>query len=528
MRRSLSLRGALMDLSIPKKLGIIVGLFCGVVVLLLALSYFGMEMLASGRAYIAGEGLWSKAQQDAVLRLGRYSWSRNEDEYALFRAALNIPLGDKYARLELEKKDPNLAFAEAGFLQGGNHPEDIPGMIWVFQNLNQVNFVRQAIEFWRQADAHIQKLEEVGAKIHQEITSSPSSPQRLEKLLIEVQDINAAVRPLEDGFSATLGEGVRWLKNVLLGLMLATTGIFLAAALGVAFLISRHLGQEINQLRHSAARVAAGDYSIRLNVESHDEIGDLARTFQQMAIQRQSAERLKDELYAKAAAANQEMEAFSYSVSHDLRSPLRAIEGFSRELQDNCEKVLNDRSKEDLRLILSATQRMGQLIDDLLKLSHLSRGDLVRQRLNVSAMAAEVVAGLRLASPQRSVDVHIAPGLFAEADPNLVRIVFENLLGNAWKFTQRTPQARIEVGSKMEEGQTVFQVRDNGVGFDMGYVHKLFVAFQRLHGEHEFPGSGIGLAIVSRIVQRHGGTIRAEGAEGQGATFSFTLASPPH
>ncbi|HXG14674.1 MAG TPA: PAS domain S-box protein [Calidithermus sp.] len=230
--------------------------------------------------------------------------------------------------------------------------------------------------------------------------------------------------------------------------------------------------------------------------------------------------------YAELEAANRELEAFSYSVSHDLRAPLRAIDGFSQALLEDCEPVLDERGRDHLRRIRAATRRMGELIDDLLALARVTRQEMRRERVDLSAVARSVVAQLRRAEPTRRVEVVIAEGLAAEGDPHLLRLVLENLLGNAWKFTAREPEARIEFGALDEGGRPAFFVRDNGVGFDMAYAHKLFGPFQRLHPTSEFPGTGIGLATVQRVVARHGGRVWAVGEEGKGATFFFTLGEP--
>jgi|GEM_PF-3178819 len=222
--------------------------------------------------------------------------------------------------------------------------------------------------------------------------------------------------------------------------------------------------------------------------------------------------------------ANKELEAFSYSVSHDLRAPLRSIDGFSRILLDDCKDRLGTQHKNYLERIRAATQRMGELIDDLLKLSRVTRAGMSREAVDLGALAAAVIEDLRRADPQRRVAVDIQPGLTAVGDPPLLRVLLENLIGNAWKFTGKTPDARIAFGARDDSShQRVYFVRDNGAGFDMTYASKLFGAFQRLHSMDEFPGTGIGLATVQRIVRRHGGRVWAEGAIGQGAAFYFTL-----
>jgi PAS domain S-box-containing protein len=223
-------------------------------------------------------------------------------------------------------------------------------------------------------------------------------------------------------------------------------------------------------------------------------------------------------------AANKELEAFSYSVSHDLRAPLRSIDGFSQFLIEDYHEQLDDKGKDYLQRIRAAAQRMAQLIDDLLNLSRVTRSDMRRERVDLSALAETITSELQQAHPDQAVKCIIAPGLIADGDAHLLRIVLVNLFSNAWKFTSRHPRAHIEFGSiRQPDGRLAYFIRDDGAGFDMAYADKLFGAFQRLHGMTEFPGTGIGLATVQRIIHRHGGRVWAEAAPGKGATFYFTL-----
>lgn len=223
-------------------------------------------------------------------------------------------------------------------------------------------------------------------------------------------------------------------------------------------------------------------------------------------------------------SVNKELEAFSYSVSHDLRAPLRAIDGFSRILQNELKDVLDPQSSDRMMRIRRAAQRMGELIDDMLKLSRVTRAEMSWQDVDLATLAGEVMDGLRHGDPEREVAFESVPALPVRGDPQLLRIVLENLLGNAWKFTSHRDAGHIELGCEERDGERVIRVRDNGAGFDMSYADKLFGAFQRLHDAREFPGTGIGLATVQRIVHKHGGRVWAEGAVDRGASFYFTLA----
>lgn len=223
--------------------------------------------------------------------------------------------------------------------------------------------------------------------------------------------------------------------------------------------------------------------------------------------------------------SNRELEAFSYSVSHDLRAPLRTIDGFSLALAEDFSDVLSDEGRDYIQRVRGGVQRMGTLIDALLQLSRVTRSDVQREPVDLSRLAALIFSELSANDPERRVRFTAQPDIIASVDPRLMRVAFENLIGNALKFSSKTPEPAVEFGETSRDGQTVYFIRDNGAGFDMQYVDRLFTAFQRLHGDREFKGSGIGLATVSRIVRRHHGNIWAEGEIGHGATFYFTLSA---
>ncbi len=316
--------------------------------------------------------------------------------------------------------------------------------------------------------------------------------------------------------------------------ILATGSAVIVAAAVLGFAMGHWLTKPVREVIAGMEIIGRGNLDHRIAVTGNDEAGMLARAFNEMADHRREAEdriiQLNFELdervqqrTAQLEAANREMEAFSYSVSHDLRAPLRGIDGFSKALLDDYGDKFDADGRDYLRRVRKASQRMGQLIDDILKLSRLTRGEMYLEQVDLSSLAREVVRTLQDANPERKVKAHIQEGIGGRGDRKMLRVVLENLIGNAWKYTSKQPLAWITFGMAPSQSGTACFVKDNGAGFDMAFSQKLFAPFQRLHAEKDFPGTGIGLATVQRIVHRHGGRIWAESEPGKGATFYFTL-----
>ena len=317
---------------------------------------------------------------------------------------------------------------------------------------------------------------------------------------------------------------------------LAVMVIVLASVL--AYLLSRMVQREIShpilQLAHTAQAVSVRrDYSVRAGRHGDDELGILTDAFNHMLAQIQEQneglEQRVRERTAELEAANDELEAFGSSAAHDLRTPLRAIMGFADVLLDPRAKIPPEEAQRYIRMIRDGSSQMSELIDDLLAFSRLGRQALARQTVDLTVLCADVHRELAREPRARPVEWRLQPLVPAEGDPALLRLVLVNLLSNAMKYTQPHPMAVIEVGMapKSDGGAPVYYVRDNGVGFDMRDADKLFGVFQRLHPAHEFEGTGVGLATVRRIVERHGGYIWAEAMPDRGATFFFTLAPSP-
>ena len=372
------------------------------------------------------------------------------------------------------------------------------------------------------------------------------------------------VEPVAEGGNARLGtlymksdmkavSRTLWLSA---GIAAGVMGVSLLAAYLLAAVLQGWISQPILTLAETATAISTRqDYSVRAPKLGEDELGVLTDAFNQMlgriedqnralraseeelrryatGLEQRVAERTheleerNEALRRNAAellASNSELDAFAYSVSHDLRAPLRSIDGFSQVLLEDYGAQLDQAAQDSLQRVRAASQRMGTLIDDLLKLARVTRAEMRSEVVDLSGMAREIVAELQRTPPLRDVEFAIAAGLQARGDPRLLRVALDNLLRNSWKYTAKQAQPRVEFGSIQVNGERAFMVRDNGAGFDMKYADKLFGVFQRLHSAAEFEGTGVGLATVRRIITRHGGRIWAEGAVDQGATFYFTL-----
>ncbi len=305
-------------------------------------------------------------------------------------------------------------------------------------------------------------------------------------------------------------------------------------AVNAAYSSSLREGRDTYEIEHRVIRQDTGEIHIVHEKCTHfrDSSGRIIRSVGMVhdVTDRKKAEqdllKLSEDMAARNVeleSANKEMESFIYSISHDLRAPIRTMAGFAKILGEDYADKLDDQGKNYLARIEGGSGKATRLIDELLRLSKISRQDMDLIETDLSKKASSVIADLREASPGRNVDVEIKPGLKASADPRLIEVVLSNLLGNAWKFTSKTANARIEFGSTGQDGKTVYYVKDNGAGFDQALAEKMFWPFQRLHTAEEFEGTGIGLTIVERVVRRHGGRVWAEGEPGKGATVYFTL-----
>jgi light-regulated signal transduction histidine kinase (bacteriophytochrome) len=332
----------------------------------------------------------------------------------------------------------------------------------------------------------------------------------------------AAAKAPSKTYVLNLGEKVHLRLSV--GVLGVAIILILATLLGVTLLLALLAHRRRRQVEKANRKL---EIEISDRIRAENEVNKLNADLERKVVER--TRQLRDANMnmalrnAELLALNKELESFSYSVSHDLRAPLRAISGFSAIVLEDSADKLDAEGKADLERIRAATLHMGEMIEGMLHLARTTRCEMHRERVDLSGLARGIVSRLQASEPQRHVEFSIAPDLTVQGDRVLLQSMLENLLGNAWKFTSKRPDGHVVLGIQSSGSQPIYFVRDNGAGFDPRYADKLFGAFQRLHRDSEFSGTGIGLATVQRIIQRHGGRIWAESEVGKGATFYFAL-----
>jgi len=612
---------------------------------------FAIHTLSAVRAYVGGEGLWSKAQKDAIYYLQKYYRTHDEADYKAFQDFMKVPLGDHKARIEMLKEKPDLNIVREGFLEGRIHPNDIDGIIKLFRRFHNISYIHDAIIIWTQADSIVSQLPPLGEKIHEEITSSTGigdTPASI-VLLNQLAPIDQQLTVLEDNFSFTLGEGSRWLENLILKLLFGVALTVEISGLLLTISVSRGIARGINEIVRASKLIAKGDFNIRAKSYTEDEIGTLAASFNQMSDdlkkrkdeQKRAEEDLKGQkemyetlinaqsemgigvtvtedqkiVYANAALckmygydeeeilsmpsflslvvendrervtnrmkqrlagdnlsdtgetaivrkdgtvlnieyslkqvavgnkkqlvsvirdvterkraeeellrSNKELEQFAYVASHDLQEPLRTISSYVQLLQSRYQDKLDQDANEFIHFAVDASERMRNLINDLLTYSRVTTQPKILSDVDCNQIVKHIVDSF--ASRENNKTKFIISDLpVIKADQLQMAQLFQNLISNAVKFNKdKTPQ--VLISARQQNHHYLFSVKDNGIGISPDYKEKIFVIFQRLHNRIKYPGTGIGLAICKKIVELYGGKIWVESKEGEGSTFYFTI-----
>ena len=398
----------------------------------------------------------------------------------------------------------NKAIRRADFLQ--SDPAGAAARLWTFQARSRALFSALIAAHEAEPGQRIDRARELeGLLVSQLQVVAEHTTQEAQRM----QRVNMAN-----------AENARELQLATVSVLMLALAAMLIANLTVTL---RRIVAPLGDLTQAAARVEAGDLNQRTNIRTANEIGDFSRVFDSMTASLQLTMSALKEKGERLEASNQELDAFCYSIAHDLRTPLRAVDGFSRTVLQKYGTALPHDGQHYLDRIRAGAQQMGDLIDSLLEFSRIGRATLKRKMVRTDVLVQDCLAALKDENGGRKIEVDVRVLPDCNGDPVLLRQVWMNLLGNAFKYTGNREVARIEVGAEADNDATVYYVRDNGTGFDMAYVDKLFGVFQRLHGPGEFPGVGIGLALVKRITALHGGRVWAAAKPDQGATFFFTL-----
>jgi signal transduction histidine kinase len=530
-----SVFGWFRDISIAKKLYFTVGIMALLIAVELVVLIFSINTLSSVRAYVGGEGLWSKSQKDALYQLLKYARTHNEADYAKFEGFMKVNQGDHKARMEMSKPsgDLNLSVAEQGFYEGRNDREDLNRMVKLFLRFHSNKYISRAIVAWTKADEVISGFMALGERLHQEITANPYSQQRVDAILDEIDPLNDRLTPLEDEFSFSLGEGSRWLEHVILRLLFVVALTVECTGLLLAITVSRSIQRGLNEILLSSRAVAKGDFRRRAKAYASDEIGMLADNFNTMA---QELERLEMEnrevnnslekkvrqRTSEIESKNKELEQFAYVASHDLQEPLRTISGFVELLQKEYRGKLEGNGGKYLDYLSQASDRMKTLIKDLLDYSRIGR-EKEAMVLDGNKLLAEVLADLDKSIRDSGAGISSGQLPSLHAYPTELKLLLQNLITNAIKFRHPDRVPEITISAAEENNYWRFMVGDNGIGIEPQFLERIFIIFQRLHSRTRYEGAGIGLAHCKKIVELHSGSIWAQSQPGQGSQFHFTI-----
>jgi hypothetical protein len=508
---------------------------------------FSINTLSSVRAYVNGEGLWSKAQKDAMYHLLQYSFSHDEADYRKFKEFMKVPGGDHKTLVELSKKNPDMDIARQGFIEGRNHKDDVDGMISLFRRFHNISYIKRAIKAWSEADPLVAKFIPIGEQLHAEINSPNPSQERINQIVAAINPINSQLTPLEDEFSQALGEGSRWLENLVLRLLFIIALSVEVTGLTLAIAVSRDIQKGLNEILQSAKAVTKHDFTRKAKAFSKDEIGILANNFNTMAEELERSiraieqtlsekKRLENQIReaninlekkvlqrtAELESKNKELEQFAYVASHDLQEPLRTTSSFVELIRKQYYGKLDATANKYIDYIIQASDRMKTLIKDLLDYSRIGR-EKKFEPVDCNVILDEVLADLNKVIKENKAEIRTGPLPLVNGFATELKLLFQNLISNSIKFRKPDTRPVIEIASRQENGHWLFSFSDNGIGIDKQYQQRIFIIFQRLHNRSVYEGSGIGLAHCKKIVELHGGTIWVESKAGEGSTFYFTL-----
>ena len=531
------------DITISKKLYFTIGVMALLVTVELCSLWFSVSTLSSVRAFVNGEGLWSKAQKNAIYTLVLYAHSHNEKDYRVFQDYLKVPLGDNIARIELQKPNPDLEKARLGFIEGRNHPDDVDGMINLIVRFHDYYYINKSIIAWSGAEKKMEELIALGNKMHQKIKTNSASQAEIDQMLAEVETLNKQCTSYEDEFSFNLVEGARRVEYIILRLLLALSLTIGSTSILITISVNRGIEKGVKAIVDGAVMISNGSLDTRIKVYSRDEIGSIATSFNEMAdrLERNLSDikQLNDTTTnlslqkEKAEASEKAKKLFLAKMSHEIRTPMNAILGFARLLE---ESMTTKEQQEYIRIIIKSGDDLLVILNDILDLSRIEAGKmvLVNQPFNPAEIVQTTVKMKELKARERGLYLRYA---FESKLPervlgDSVRLnqVLLNLISNAIKFTEMGG-ILITVAAIEETGENVlldFGIKDTGIGISAEQKERIFENFEQATDDtsRKFGGSGLGLSIVKQLVELQQGELFVNSAPGQGADFHFRLPFP--
>jgi len=527
----------LRDVSISRKLYFTVGIMATLIIIELVTLSFAIKTLSSVRALVGAEGLWSKAQKDAAYSLGKYGRSHDEADYLEFKKFLRVPLGDHVTRMELLKAKPDMEVARQGFLEGRFHAGDIDGAINVLTRFHNISYIQKAVAAWSAADTLMLEFVALGDELHREITSSTSSPDRVNELLRRMDPMNDRFTVAEDEFSFTLGDGSRWLEQLILKLLLGLVLTVEISGLTLTIVVSRSISRGLNEILDTSARIASGDLTARARAFSGDEIGRLAVSFNDMTATLQeyidALKKSEEDLKVSTKLAEQSAvvkENFLANMSHEIRTPMNAVIGFTDILEHS---NLDEEQKQVVEYLKISGKNLLAIINDILDYSKIESGMIAIEQTPFSIHT--VFESLRVMLQQKVEGKHLHLELRADkdipanviGDPTRLMQILLNLADNAVKFTEQgSVGIYADVVSNTRDSVTIsFQVKDSGEGIPEDKFSVIFERFTQARADttRKHGGTGLGLSIVKSLVALQNGQLSLKSEKDIGSIFSFTL-----
>jgi two-component system, sensor histidine kinase len=535
----------LRNISIARKLYFTVGIMALLIAIELMTLMFAIRTLSSVRTLVGAEGLWSKAQKDAIYNLQKYGASHDEKDYQSYLNSLKVNLGDRKTRLQLEGRNPDINIARQGFLEGRLHPDDINGAIKLISRFHGIYYIGRVIQEWDKGDTLILQLQATGNNLHTEINAPSPSPEKINVILNKLNPLNDSLTVLEDDFSYTLGAGSRWLADLISKLLFGLVLTVEISGLTITILVSRSITKGLNEIIRSAKRIAAGDFKSRAKAYSEDEIGILANSFNDMAGKLEQnineLKRSEEDLGKSKEQAEQAVvikDHFVANMSHEIRTPMNAIIGFTDLLEQS---TLDEEQKEFVNAIKVSGKNLTAIINDILDYSKIRSGMITLEKIPISIRS--ILGSIHVLLQQKAMEKNLAFNFNIDkdipeeviGDPTRLTQILSNLIDNALKFTEKgSVEVQAMIANNSEESVAIeFRVKDTGKGVPEDKQAIIFERFTQVSAEtsRRYGGTGLGLSIVKSLVELQQGTISLKSELNKGSLFSFTITFPkgkPH